>query len=213
MKALNHSNILAERASLSSVLCAFGAHNWTPTMIEAHKAHELAKAPKESFLWRFRNLFNLIEGCTALAFSVSLAVLMLGVFVWGFSHLLSWLPFENTLYAGELIRWVSYDILLHSAVAFVLFGVCMSAMMRFGNTKITGPANWEVISLNKLPWTHAFPELAVQLIEAAQTAKPDVDIDVHMLKQDKTTLDPVLEIDGQYVLVWDKLNNIVPPPV
>ena len=211
MKPLAPSRLLAHAAGIDTVLRAAGAHNWSPEAIEAHKAHELAKAPPASKLWRWRHLIDWTVGGFAVVTCLAFFVLMIGVFGWLIGQGLAQLPSQMPVTAGI---W-TIDIATTVVQVSLLVGVAssmlgMPPLVIFDQKQVHGPACWEVVPMGPF---FPVPAEATRMIAIVTALRPDADIKLHMLKQDDAVLDPVLEIDGHYVLVWDAEGTIIPPPV
>ncbi len=92
---------------------------------------------------------------------------------------------------------------------FLGIAVCRTTQWLGGMT-IRPPAQW--ICQGEFSHEGPIPEEARQLIAQAKLFKPAAAVNIHTLMQRDRVLDPILEIDGVYCLVWDEHGKIILPP-
>jgi hypothetical protein len=207
MKPLTAAALACQEATLESVLHASGAHAWTPQMIEAHKQSELEKAPHVDIAYYFVTPFRVVFfGSTILA-----AVSVLGLIVCTFCAMIGYLgSLSGISEASTLLAFAKYAVLA-CAVSLVcsvfVAGCCFTVQDR----EVKGPAKWVQMSYDNAVGRVPIPNEALALLNAARAYKPDMHVILHVLFQDRVVLDPILEIDGHYVLVWDQDAKIIQP--
>ena len=204
MKPLAAADLATQEASLESILHTAGAHTWTPQMIEGHKQAELAKAPRPSILYYYRQLFEVV-------FCIATLCAIAGIV----ATLACALAYAGALMGSLLSLWIFPSVLgtaLNLAVlsTLSLAGIAWLCLAQ-EHRAVLGPAEW---TAKELAWTDGIPmpSEAHALVNKTLALKPDARINVHVLSQDEMILDPILEIDGQYVLVWDQDGKIIRPP-
>gem|GEM_PF-6602478 len=175
------ARLQATSAPLETIIRVAGGHNWTPAMIEAHKARELAAAPPSSPIYAWSNT---LSTCLFLVFLCS----CYGAF--------ASLYFEN-------------------AMGLVASAVGISSTLELHKLKIRGPAQWQVMTPTQYEviLKTELPPQATAIVSKIKHFCPDIECKVHVLTQDNSMLDPILEVDGYFVLVWDDAGNIILPPV
>lgn len=206
VKPLDTAVLAHARAEPISLLLNAGVHLWTPQAIAAHKAAELAKAPPPSPLWahsafiakaneRFQ-IFCVIVMFVAALCLIGSAALSLGL------HGL-----QTPEWAGQTMG-ISIMALGLSLVSLLLIGQYAHGI------RFRGPAQWKTYSDIEYAHQHGgvLPAEAKSLIRIVDDHDPSTPVRVHALIQDERELDPILEIDGHYVLVWDEEGRIVAPP-
>ena len=213
MRSLAPVAIQSNLASIESTLNAAGAHRWTPEAIEAHKARELAKAPPASALWPYSHVLSKINRSVLiysdLGMFVSTFLAFLAFFGGTIVGILSMLRDGHFFNSGTMfLGLVVLALLGCGAVALVIY----EASHLISLIKMRGPAEWKVYVYDRY-FFFSVPSLAHRIIESSLMLRPDSTIRVHRLMQDECELDPILEIDGNCVLVWDKDGNIILPQV
>jgi hypothetical protein len=187
-------------ASVDSVLKVAGVDNWANEAIEAHKAHELAKAPLPNSILRWQRQIQdfLMFTANATLFSI------LASFVASIGLVMSSL-------LGVSLMWAVYafGVCLGSIAVYFLIAAVMDIELR-------GEATW----VKCLP-SDNMPDRARQIMKDVRAMFPNCSFVVHELRQNSVALDPILEAqfhvgnnvtESRFVLVWDKEGNIVPPP-
>ena len=198
MKPLAPSNLLANTASINTVLRAAGAHDWKPEAIEAHKRAELAKAPPANFWWKSNEALG---GLMPIALCAQAFLAISPLF------LLSENP--NPVLVLFLGGWQL------ASLAFFVWG-CFLATAR-------GSARWNPYALlsNKSYRSvrrgfEEIPPAAFALVERVQSLNPHIGFKVEVLEQEKYKLDPILYAvvkDHEVpIMVWDAGGNTIPPP-
>jgi len=198
MKPLAPSNLLANTASINTVLRAAGAHDWKPEAIEAHKRAELAKAPPANFWWKSNEALN---GLMPIALSAQAFLAVAPSFL---------LPENpNPVLVLFLAGWQIASVVLFAWGVF------------FATAR--GPAQWNPYALlsnrSYRSVRRGFEEIplaALELVERIQSFNPHIGFKVEVLEQEKYKLDPILYavVKDQEIpiMVWDADGNIIPPP-
>jgi hypothetical protein len=189
MKTLTSPQLSAQGASLDSILRVAGAHNWSAEAIEAHKASELAKAPYGNRLWTIPTVRAVAELC-------HFAVYAGGWFVFGLALYYSSWPLGVRL------------VCVIAGIAIMTFQISHRFILR-------GPAKWSAMTVDDYLaiYNVALPAQARRIVDKVKHFRPSATCNVHVLTQDTVLLDPILEVDGRYPLVWDDQGNIVLPRI
>jgi hypothetical protein len=231
-RALSQRELLVQAASVHDVVALYGLRVWTAQEIDAHKRLELDRAPKKSLLWGWRHALTVVTTCLILAAVLVFCLSCLGMGV-GILMLTCESAIELFWPVGAEQIQTTLNIIWSSALSFVIAVFVLGAVCMLTGTKLHGQAKWRVDSfegyLNSvhiafMPNTAqvipapVMPALAFDMLKAANVgfdvlkSVTQTKVRVHSLWQDEHRLDPILEIDGLFVLVWDKDGMIVQPP-
>ena len=207
MKVLTADVLKALGADTKTVLTALGYRVIPQEAIAAHKARELAKAPPPSrwliirpvTQWLMLNgddmartsLYSAMTGC------------VVTVLVWGVWRFLS--PTEDMYVILLVSSLTTLYLWLMTAGWFGLFDLSW----RLGEMKVRERAAWYPLAESSLIGDSHAPAEAARLIAEVRALRPGVSVVVHKLLQHERVLDPILEIDGHAVLVWDKDGKIL----
>ena len=197
-------------ASLESTLKAAGAQFWPPIEVEKHKAKELSKAPPASALWPY---FQTLSSLNSAVICESQTVMWLSGLITSIAILLFGIGGLVSLAFGyNFLNQTTGGIMIIGALALGTFALSYGAYElshALGKIHMRGPAKWLTYQYNS--YHRSVPGLVETITREARMFRPDADIKIHALMQDDRVLDPVLEIDGYYVLVWNG-DTIIPPP-
>jgi hypothetical protein len=204
MKPLPNAAVLTQEATMESVLRAAGAHAWTPQMIDTHKLAELAKAPRPGLLYHILPVYQFVFGVAMFTF-LGFAVMTIGMAL-----------IVACAWAGSMLNlWgtpqMIYDTALICTVITTLSAIATLCFWHFEQREILEPAKWVRMDLDFPDHCVPVPIEARVIARSARMFKPGVRATLHALIQNKVILDPILEIDGHYVLVWDEKGTIILP--
>ncbi len=197
-------------ASLESTLKAAGAQFWPPEEVEKHKAKELSKAPPASALWPYFETLSginrtvLCESQTIMVVSGGVTTVAVLIFIFG--------GLISLLFGYNFLNQTTGGIMIVGALALGLLAISYGAYElshALGKIHMRGPAKWLTYQYNN--YHLSLPGLVETITREARMFRPEADIKIHALMQDDRILDPVLEIDGVYCLVWNG-DTIIPPP-
>ncbi len=201
------TKLLGQLVSIDPVLEMAGAHKWSPPMIEAHKASELAKAPPQSKLWHLRYVIDGTILCLAFGTFVALVVCFIGAIGVAMSYGLGFLGMPEM---SESRFDNSASLVVYGFWCFVMCVIpCGSLLTIFDNRKIYGPAKWKTYTVKAYEAKYgAMPELGGKIAAHVDTFAPDFTCRVQVLEQADRILDPILDVVSpagavRSVLVWD----------
>lgn len=188
--------------------------HWSAAQIEKHKKAELAKAPPASIFWPYFQTMRTAQ--MNLAFTLEDALFLPGLVL----GVLGLLCLGVGIIAGALWMFLSFGsewTYPAMCVFFLAAGFCFALGILglgligindlVGDIRFREPAHWEEYPAEN--YRGIIPSQAKKLISEARDKNRSVKI--HGLVQNNVRLDPILEIDGEFPLVWDENGIIVLP--
>ncbi len=216
MKTLASAVRSGNLATIQSILKATGGQLWSHEAIAAHKAAEVAKAPPASRLWPMfdqlsrlnRNVMGLGDAGAGMA---AILAVVFGLFWLVVTAIAATVGFFIDVNVFGVVKTFLAWSFFASLGSFAVCGCISYVTTELSLIKLRGPAQW--VAFARADYQRCLPEEASRIIDAAKMLIENPNIKIHALMQQEKVLDPILEIDGQYCLVWDADNNIIAPPL
>ena len=200
--------------SIDSLLNLAGAKHYTPAEIEAHKAHELAIAPKASRLYAYQPAIDIwVNKVAQFCYMIVLTAILTGAagvvlaVMFGCAYALTstdtWPEFLT-----RIVLAFACTLACVSLVAGLLAWGISSLVRWVGSFTIRGPAKWTPYSVEGYIAKYGLlPEHAMRIVRTVEAFAPHNRPRVQVLENNRVRLDPVLEIvapDGRFraVDIW-----------
>lgn len=218
MKHATLAELTQSKASLAVVITAAGGDTWSRPAIEKYMEAE-AKKLRPNVLYR---LAQFIPGPRKLApahrLDAAMLIIFLGLVAVTFASAVVSVPwFMMSLGSDFISGSFSVDVILQTiSLVLVVSGVMLGGFLFLVDRPIIvqGPGYWKTVAFDSSAEQYATPDV-LKCASILRSMVPAARLEISLLFQDKTVLDPVLWVveEGQRyaVRVWDKDGKDVLP--